>query len=130
MYMHLVTSSLFFGTIFSQLKRSSQIRLLRSYFAVCLIGTSDEDVPLSILPSFSRTMLHCIHSPLDLTPLLTKTPTLLLPLLPSSPQTFGCPSCNQPWFTQTIIFARYRGPSASTPPTLAIPLQVPPLERS
>jgi len=34
--MHLVTSSLFLGTIFSQLKRSSQIPLLRSYFAVCL----------------------------------------------------------------------------------------------
>ncbi|KIM44058.1 hypothetical protein M413DRAFT_68435 [Hebeloma cylindrosporum] len=35
-YMHLVTSSLFLGTIYSQLKRGSQVRLLRSYFAVCL----------------------------------------------------------------------------------------------
>ena len=34
--MHLVTSSLFLGTIYSQLKRSSQVRLLRSYFAACL----------------------------------------------------------------------------------------------
>jgi len=34
--MHLVTSSLFFTSVFSYLKRSSQLILLRGYFAVCL----------------------------------------------------------------------------------------------
>ncbi|KDR73017.1 hypothetical protein GALMADRAFT_745407 [Galerina marginata CBS 339.88] len=35
-YMHLVTSSLFLSSIFSHVKRSSQVILLRGYFAVCL----------------------------------------------------------------------------------------------
>ena len=34
--MHLVTSSLFLGSIFSQLKPNLQVRLLHSYFTVCL----------------------------------------------------------------------------------------------
>jgi len=35
-HMHLVTSSLFVSSIFTHLKRSSQVVLLRGYFAVCL----------------------------------------------------------------------------------------------
>jgi hypothetical protein len=35
-YMHLVTSSIFISSIFSHLKRGSQVALLRGYFAVCL----------------------------------------------------------------------------------------------
>jgi hypothetical protein len=34
--MHLVTSSLFLSQIFTELTRSSQIQLLRGYFAVCM----------------------------------------------------------------------------------------------
>ena len=94
------------------------------------LGTSVADVRLSILPGFLRTMLHCIQSPLDPTPFPTKTPTLHPPPLPPSPQILGCLSYNQPWSIRTIIFARYRDPSASTLPTLAIFLQVPLLERS
>jgi len=62
-------------------------------------------------------MLHYIRSPLG--PIPHKTPTLHPLPLPPLPQILGCPSYNQPWFIQTIIFAKYREPSASTPPTLA-----------
>ncbi|KAF9478258.1 hypothetical protein BDN70DRAFT_943917 [Pholiota conissans] len=53
--MHLVTSSLFLSEVFSELKRSSQVELLRGYFATCLAWYIGRGRPkLDIAEFFSR----------------------------------------------------------------------------